>query len=105
MAKKKRPTKAQKKEPRLARARNWLPIYEGTKVVRAYRKKYVVNTICAVNELKEIGYKFEPGYVENLLKSETARIGANQRKRKEKQTNKLFRKCNPIDDVVRCPNG
>ena len=83
--KKKAPTRAQKKESRIARARNWLPTYDGTKVVRAYRKKFGVDTVCAVRELQEIGYEFKPGYVDNLLSAEAAHIAALQRKKVEKK--------------------
>ena len=77
---KKAPMRAQKKESRIARARLWLANYNGTKVVRAYRKKFGVDTVCAVRELQEIGYGFKPGYVDNLLNAEAARIAAIQRK-------------------------
>jgi hypothetical protein len=62
-----------------------LPTYSGTKVVRAYRKKFGVDTVCAVRELQEIGYEFKPGYVDNLLNVEAARIAALQRKKAEKK--------------------
>ena len=60
--KKKAPTRTQKKQSRIAKALNWLPTYEGARVVRAYRKKFHVDTACAVRELQEIGYEFKPGY-------------------------------------------
>ena len=87
MAKKKKKslTRTQKKESRIARARNWLPTYEGNKVVRAYRKKFCVDIICAVRELLEIGYEFKPGYVDSLLKSEAARIEQLKAKKAEKR--------------------
>ena len=85
MAKKKKKTRAQKKESRIARARNWLPTYEGTKIVRAYRKKFQVGIPCAVRELQEIGYEFKPGYVENLLKAEAIRIEQLRIKKEEKR--------------------
>jgi len=83
--KKKKRTRAQKKESRIARAKNWLPTYEGSKIVRAYRDKFNVNTECAVRELLEIGYKFEPGYVENLLRAEAIRIEQLRKKKDEKR--------------------
>ena len=83
--KKKAPGRTLRKESRIARARNWLPTYEGTKVVRAYRKKFHVDVACAVRELQEIGHEFQPGYVDNLLKSEAGRIAAQQRKKAEKR--------------------
>ena len=83
--KKKKRTRAQKKESRLTRAKNWLPTYEGTKIVRAYRDKFNVNTECAVRELQEIGHTFEPGYVENLLRAEAMRIEQLRKKKEEKR--------------------
>ena len=87
MAKRKKRASGQtlKKTARIARARNWLPTYEGIKVVRAYRKKFHVDIICAVRELQEIGYEFRPGYVENLLKGEAARIEQLRAKKEEKR--------------------
>jgi len=82
--KKKASTRTQRKESRIARARNWLPTFEGTKVVRAYRKKFCVDTVCAIRELQEIGYEFKPGYVDSLLKSEAARIEQLKAKKAEK---------------------
>lgn len=83
--KKKAPTRTQKKESRIARAQNWLPTYEGTKVVRAYRKKFHVDTVCAVRELQQIGYAFQPGYVDNLLKAEAVRKEQLKAKKEEKR--------------------
>ena len=87
MAKKKRksPKQAQKKKLRIAQARDWLPTYEGTKVVRAYRKKFHVDVVCAVRDLQEIGYEFQPDYVDNLLKSEAGRIRQLHIKKEEKR--------------------
>jgi RimJ/RimL family protein N-acetyltransferase len=83
--KKKAPARTQKKASRIVRARSWLPTYEGTKVVRAYRKKFHVDVVCAVRELQEIGYEFKPGYVDNLLKAEAARIEQLKVKKEKKR--------------------
>jgi hypothetical protein len=82
---KKAPGQTLKKESRIAKAKNWLPTYEGTKVVRAYRKKFHVDVGCAVRELQEIGYVFKPGYVDAVLASEAARIEKNREKKAIKQ--------------------
>jgi hypothetical protein len=58
----------------LLKARQWLPTYQGTKIVKAYRKRFCVDVTSAVRDLQEIGYEFKPGYVDNLLKSEAARL-------------------------------
>jgi len=83
--KKKAPATTLKKESRIAKARIWLQTYEGTKVVRAYRKKFHVDIVCAVRELQEIGYEFKPGHAENILNSEAARVTAKQRRKEEKR--------------------
>jgi hypothetical protein len=74
MAKKAKKTRAQKEESRIALARNWLPAYEGMRIVRAYCGKFHVDTVRAVRELQEAGYEFKPGYVDILLKTEAARV-------------------------------
>ena len=84
--KKKKPVKhtTQPKAIRIARARNWLPTYTGTKVVRAYHKKFHVDLICSARELQEIGYELKPGYMENLIKSEAARVEHRRARKAEK---------------------
>ena len=84
--KKKKLNKTQKREQRMRKARQWLLTYEGTKPVRAYRKKFNVDTACAVRELQEIGHEFKPGYVENLLKAEAARIEQLKKTKEERLT-------------------
>ena len=63
-----------KRKARLKKARQWLPTYEGTEVVKAYRERFTVDVNCAVKELLELGYEFEPGYVDSLLQSEALRV-------------------------------
>jgi RimJ/RimL family protein N-acetyltransferase len=98
MAKKKhrkhpnRPSKTLKREARLAKAKQWLPTYEGTKIVKAYRKRFCVDTAAAVRDLLELGYEFAPGYVDNLLKSEAARqeqLCAQKEARREQESYNL----------------
>jgi len=86
---KKKQTRPQKRQSRLTRAQAWLPLYKGAHIVRAYRKKFNVDAVCAVRELQEIGYEFKPGYVENLLKSEMTR---REQLGQKKETEKLSKK-------------
>jgi len=84
--------KTKKKHPhidkssvRKRKARKWIKTYAGTDVVKDYREHYRgVDITCAVRELQEIGYEFEPGYVESLVVSESIRI-EQLRKKKEKK--------------------
>ena len=79
-----RPSITLKREARLLKARQWLPTYQGTKIVKAYRQRFCVDVANAVRDLLELGYEFKPGYVDNLLKSEELRQ-AQQRAKKEER--------------------
>ena len=79
-----RPSTTLKREARLLKAKQWLPTYEGTKIVRAYRKRFCVDVPNAVRDLLELGYEFKPGYVDNLLKSEEIRLAQLRAKKEER---------------------
>ena len=68
---------------RKRKAKKWIQTYKGTDIVKDYRAYFLgVDVACAVRELQEIGYEFESGYVENVVRNEQVRI--NQlRKKKE----------------------
>ena len=90
--KKKKPIRhtTQPKAVRIARARNWLTAYTGTRVVRAYHKKFHVDLICAARELQEIGCELKPGYIENLIKSEAARVEHRRARKAEKLQSQAY---------------
>lgn len=64
---KKKLTKQEKREQRKRKAVQWLAVYNGTHVVQAYRKKFNVDTRCALRELEEIGVTFTEQENKNLL--------------------------------------
>ena len=74
-----------KRGARLKKARQWLPTYEGTEVVKDYRERFTVDVNCAVKELLELGYEFEPGYVDSLLQSEALRVERLHAKKEERR--------------------
>jgi len=80
-----RPKTTLKRDARLLKARQWLPTYQGAKIVRAYRKRFCVDVENAVRDLLEIGYEFKPGYVDNLLKSEEMRREQLRAKKEERR--------------------
>jgi len=80
-----RPSVTLKPEARLVKARQWLPTYEGTKIVKAYRQRFCVDVANAVRDLLELGYEFKPGYVDNLLKSEEIRQEQLRAKKEERR--------------------
>ena len=51
----KQKNKATRHAARIRMARQWLPTYTGTHLVRAYREKFKVDVTTAINDLAEIG--------------------------------------------------
>jgi len=86
--KKKQPNKTQRREARLRKARQWVPTYTGTKLARAYRKKFGVDHICAINDLEEIG-AITPEDVAQLRTAAAARQEQLRREREKKQEQEL----------------
>jgi len=81
---KKQPSKAQRREARLRKARERAPAYKGAHIVRVYRKKYGVDPGCAIRELEEIG-AITPEKAANLRAGEAARLEQLRRERERKQ--------------------
>jgi ribosomal protein L34E len=50
------------KEYRLRSATEWLKTYSGKDLVKGYSKKYMVDKICAVQELRLIGVNISEDY-------------------------------------------
>jgi hypothetical protein len=61
------------KAQRLRMAKDWLPTYNGTKIVKGYKKKFAVDSLTAINDLLELGVALEPSYIEAVKKGEEAR--------------------------------
>jgi len=73
-----------KRPQRLNKAKKWLPTYEGTKIVKAYRQRYGVDTICAITELEMLGHRLDQDYVEHLIQAETMQLEQLRRQKEEK---------------------
>lgn len=80
--KKRKPTKPERREARLNKARQWAATYQGGHLVRAYRKKFKVDPACALRDLGEIG-AMEPEKLAVLQRAEQIR---QQKKREERET-------------------
>jgi putative sterol carrier protein len=57
------------KEYRLRSAKDWIKTYSGNSVVKGYSKKYSVDKLCAVKELRMIGFEITEEYENQLKKS------------------------------------
>lgn len=61
--------KTPKREYRLSSAKNWIKTYDGSNVVKGYSKKYSVDKLCAVKELRMIGVEISEEYERQLINS------------------------------------
>lgn len=61
--------KTLKREYRLSSAKNWIKTYKGDNIVKGYSKKYSVDKLCAVKELRMIGVEISAEYERQLINS------------------------------------
>ena len=54
---------------RLQSAKDWIKTYSGNNIVKGYSKKYSVDKICAVKELRLLGFKISDEYERQLRQS------------------------------------
>ncbi|HMZ81262.1 MAG TPA: hypothetical protein PLL06_16290 [Acidobacteriota bacterium] len=64
---------------RLQSARTWVFDYQGKKIVRDYRKRYGIGDPRTIKELKSLGVKLDPKYLEGVL------FNINRKKLRKKQ--------------------
>ena len=69
---------------RLRMAKDWLPTYNGTKIVKGYRKKFAVDILTAIGDLQELGVQLDPAYIATVTASENHRRAQLQEKKQEK---------------------
>lgn len=96
--KKRKPTKAERREARLNRARQWFADYQGTHLVRDYRKKFKADPGCALRDLGEIG-AIPPEKLAAMQYAEQKRQESCQRKREEKKRQAVFERYEDSDDM------
>ncbi len=89
MAKKKKLTKAERREVRLRKARQWVLTYEGKHIVRAYRKRFKVDITCALNDLGAIG-ALNPEQLAAKREAEQIRLEQLRRKREEQKLQAFY---------------
>lgn len=74
-----------KRSQRLQSAKRWLETFEGENVIRAYRKRYGVDWLCAIKELQLLNVTLDPAYVQKLEQTVESEIKANRKRKLEKQ--------------------
>ena len=80
--------KAKNRYKRLVSAKKWIKNYSGSNIVKGYSKKYGVDKLCAVKELRLIGIKISDEY-EMQLKQSLEAVRKSRQLRKEEKENEL----------------
>ena len=82
-----------KREKRISSAKSWINTYSGNNIVKGYAKKYSVDKLCAIKELKIIGFKISEEYEKQMINSiESLKKQRNSFKsKKEYEFNEQFR--------------
>lgn len=98
MTKRRKPTKAERKEQRLRKARQWLTTYQGTPkhMVKHYRERFHLDTTTALRDLQEIGVQFTQEYLDAVKRSEAERIRQKHLKdaaKREREMELLYADC------------
>ncbi len=68
---------------RMQDAKVWLANYEGKNVVRGYAKKYRVDLLQAIQELKQLGVEINTEYEQAVRQTVAQRIEQNRIKKEE----------------------
>jgi len=96
MPKKKKLTKEQRREQRLRKARQWVLTYEGTHIVRAYRKRFHLDYTCALNDMQAIG-AIAPEKLAEMKAAEEIRLRKKREEREHRQEREFW-ESNPDSD-------
>ena len=83
--------KTLKREYRLRSAKDWIKTYSGNNIVKGYSKKYSVDKLCAVKELRMFGIEISEEY-ENQLRQSLESLkqqGLSLKKKREDELNAL----------------
>lgn len=86
---KKKQTKTQRHDARIRKARQWVLTYQGSHIVRAYRKRFGVDTTCALKDLGEIG-ALSPEKLAVMQRAEQLRLERKRREREEKELQAFY---------------
>jgi hypothetical protein len=74
---------SKKKKKRRGQGKNWVNEYKGNNILHAYKRKFKIQTITAINDLQSLGV--------HLDEAEVARIKLDRHHNGEQQINKKTR--------------
>ena len=91
--------KRMRRQARLDSARQWLAGYSGKNIVRGYRKRYGVDWLCAVRELRQLGVEVDPQYVAQLEITVEQRRLERQRRQQQREGDGVEEQAIDSDDT------
>ena len=100
MAKKKKLTKAERKEARLRKGKQWLLTYTGStkKMNKHYRERFHVDAVTAAKDLQELGVNYTQEQLDQIKQTEEQRLRQRRMEREAKEREQLAELYKDCDD-------
>ena len=100
MAKKKKLTKAERKEARLRKGKQWLLTYTGSpkKMNKHYRERFHVDAVTAAKDLQELGVIYTQEQLDQIKQAEEQRLRQRRMEREAKERERLAEMYEDCDD-------
>lgn len=100
MAKKKKLTKAERKEARLRKGKQWLLTYTGLpkKMNKHYRERFHVDAVTAAKDLQELGVNYTQEQLDQIKRAEEQRLRQRRMEREAKERERLAELYEDCDD-------
>ena len=100
MAKKKKMTKAERKEARLRKGKQWLLTYTGSpkKMNKHYRERFHVDAVTAAKDLQELGVNYTQEQLDQIKRAEEQRLRQRRMEREAKERERLAELYEDCDD-------
>ena len=100
MAKKKKLTKAERKEARLRKGKQWLLTYTGLpkKMNKHYRERFHVDAVTAAKDLQELGVNYTQEQLDQIKQAEEQRLQQRRMEREAKERERLAELYEDSDD-------
>lgn len=99
MAKKKKLTKAERKEARLRKGKQWLLTYTGSpkKMNKHYRECFHVGVVTAAKDLQELGVNYTQEQLDQIKQAEEQRLRQRKMEREAKEREQLAERYEDCD--------
>ena len=91
MTKKKKTTKAERKEARLRKGKQWLLTYTGSpkRMNKHYRERFHVDAVTAAKDLQELGVNYTQEQLDQIKQAEEQRLRQRRMEREAKERERL----------------